>query len=105
MFAGMAGGLLVFTGIWHATEWMMDGRRPDTWRLVPFGIVYLVLGCLLVLGTGGIITQIIALLIAGAGGTIAYLNRNTLNVRKWVLWVFILVDILVVLALLAALLS
>jgi hypothetical protein len=34
MYAGIAGGLLVFTGIWHATEWMMDGRRRDTWALV-----------------------------------------------------------------------
>ena len=34
MYAGIAGGLLVFTGIWHATEWMMDGRRRDTWAPV-----------------------------------------------------------------------
>ncbi|MEX3015481.1 hypothetical protein [Gymnodinialimonas hymeniacidonis] len=105
MFAGIAGGLLVFTGIWHATEWMMDGRRPDTWRLVPVGLVYLLLGCLLVLGTGGMITQIIALLAAGMGGTIAFLNRDRFSIRKWVTWAFILVDVVIVLALVAALLS
>ena len=37
MFAGIAAALLVFTGIWHATEFLMDGRRQDTVRLIPVG--------------------------------------------------------------------
>ena len=24
MYAGLAGGLLVFTRFWHVTEWLMD---------------------------------------------------------------------------------
>ena len=39
MWAGLAGGLLVFTGIWHATEFLMGGRTADTRRLIPVGIV------------------------------------------------------------------
>lgn len=53
MYAGLAGGLLVFTGFWHVTEWLMDGRRRDTLLLVPAGLIYLVLGYLLVTITGG----------------------------------------------------
>ena len=53
MYAGLAGGLLVFTGFWHVTEWPIDGRRRDTLLLVPAGLIYLVLGYLLVTITGG----------------------------------------------------
>ncbi|NNK15900.1 MAG: hypothetical protein HKP51_03225 [Sulfitobacter sp.] len=103
MFTGIAGGLLVFTGIWHATEWIMDGRRRDTWQLVPVGLVYLLLGCLLVMGTGDIIVQIIALVLVAAGATAAYTRRNQFEIRKWVMVTFILVDVVIVLALVAAL--
>lgn len=105
MYAGIAGGLLVFTGIWHATEWMMDGRRRDTWALVPFGLVYLLLGCLVVTGRGGMIVQLVALAAAALGGSIAFLRRDQFEIRKWVTWVFVIVDVIIVLALLAALLS
>ena len=105
MYAGIAGALLVFTGIWHATEWMMDGRRRDTWRLVPVGFVYFVLGCLVVAGTGGMITQIVALLAAAAGGTVAFMNRDLFELRKWVIWTFIVIDIAVVVCLALAVLS
>jgi len=103
MTAGIAGSLLVFTGIWHATEWMMDGRRRDTWRLLPVGIIYLILGCLIVGGIGGSIVQIIALGLAVIGGTIAFAKRNEFQVRKWVTWVFIIVDVIVVICLFIAL--
>lgn len=99
MTAGIAGALLVFTGIWHATEWIMDGRRRDTWRLVPVGICYLILGVLVVGGTGGVIVQICAALAAAAGGITAFRQRETLDIRKWVIWAFIIIDVIVVLAL------
>jgi hypothetical protein len=105
MYAGIAGGLLVFTGIWHATEWMMDGRRRDTWALVPVGLIYLILGYLLVTVFGGTTTQIVALLAAAFGGTIAFLRRDQFEVRKWVTWAFIVIDVIIVLALLAAILG
>ena len=105
MYVGIAGALLVFTGVWHATEWMMDGRRRDTWALVPFGIVYLVLGCLLVTATGGSLTMIVALLAAAYGGAVAFSRRYTLKVRRWVTWSFILIDVVVVACLALALLA
>lgn len=105
MYAGIAGGLLVFTGIWHATEWMMDGRRRETWALVPFGLIYLVLGYLLVTVTGGAIVQIIALAAVAVGGGVAFLRRDQFEIRKWVTWVFIIVDVMIALALLGVLLS
>lgn len=105
MFAGIAGGLLVFTGFWHATEWMMDGRRRDTWRLVPVGVVYMVLGALIVMSIGGWVIQVAALLLAGAGGAVAFMRRDNFAIRKWVIWAFVLIDVLVVLALAAALLG
>lgn len=81
----------------------MDGRRRDTWRLVPAGIIYLILGCLIVGGIGGSIVQIIALVLAVIGGTIAFIKRTEFQVRKWVTWVFIIIDVIVVVCLLIAL--
>ncbi|MEL6641590.1 MAG: hypothetical protein AAFN63_09465 [Pseudomonadota bacterium] len=105
MYAGIAGGLLVFTGFWHTTEWMMDGRRRDTWALVPFGLIYLTLGYLLVTVTGGEIVEIVALAAVALGGGIAILRRHQFEIRNWVTWAFILVDAIIVLALSMVLLS
>ncbi|MBF9042232.1 hypothetical protein HKCCE4037_02760 [Rhodobacterales bacterium HKCCE4037] len=104
MYAGIAAGLLVFTGVWHATEWMMDGRRRDTWLLVPFGAIYLLLGYLLVMGIGGMILQVAALAAVALGGSIAFLKRERLDIRRWVVWVFVAIDVLIALALVLALL-
>lgn len=104
MSIGLAGALLVFTGVWHATEWLMDGRRPDTMRLIPVGFVYALLGCLLVMGVGGVITQIVALILVIAGGSVAFLRRDQFDVRKWVIWSFVVVDVIIALALLSAVL-
>lgn len=105
MYAGLAGGLLVFTGIWHATEWMMDGRRRDTWALVPFGLLYLVLGYLIVTLVGGTTVQAAALVLAAFGGTVAFVRRNQFEIRKWVTWAFIIIDVIIVVALLMAILG
>lgn len=104
MYTGIAGGLLVFTGVWHATEWLMDGRRRDTLLLIPAGLIYALLGYLLVTATGGTTTQIAALVIPALGGCFALINLGKLEVRKWVLLAFIIIDLIVVLALIAALL-
>lgn len=105
MFAGIAGGLLVFTGFWHATEWLMDGRRRDTWMLVPVGLVYMLLGALIVMSVGGLITQVVALLAVSAGGAGAYMRRHDFTIRKWVTWTFIAIDVLIVVSLIIAMLS
>ena len=105
MNAGLAGALLVFTGFWHATEFLMDGRRSDTLRLVPVGLLYILLGWWIVTSFGGSVVQIIALLLTGAGGAIAFLKRDEFEVRKWVTWAFILIDAIIVLALIVTLLG
>lgn len=105
MYAGIAGALLVFTGIWHAVEWLMDGRRLDTLKLILPGIIYLGLGCFIVGGIGGTATLIAAIVLPAAGGVFAYFNRNKMDVRRWVIWAFIIIDVMVVLAAVAALLD
>lgn len=105
MYAGIAGGLLVFTGVWHASEWMMDGRRRDTWRLVPVGLIYLVLGWMIALGAGGMATQIIALLLALLFGFLAFTRRSQLDLRRWVIWSLITCDALIAACLLIALIG
>lgn len=100
---GLAGSLLVFTGFWHAFEWMMGGRNKDTLALIPFGIVYIVLGYLIVTFTGGIAVPIIALAIVIAGLSLGFMTRRETKVRPWVMWVFIALDVLIVLGLLVGL--
>ncbi len=102
--AGVAAALLVFTGIWHMTEWMMGGRNRDTLRLVPVGVAYAVLGWWIALGTGGWGVQLLALGLTAAGLTGAVLTRNTAAVRPWVTWAFVLIDAVIILALAISLL-
>jgi len=93
---GLAGALLVFTGFWHALEWLMGGRNKDTLRLIPFGIIYIVLGYLIVTFTGGNTVVIIALVVTAIGLIGALVTRKTAQVRPWVTWVFILIDIVII---------
>jgi len=102
---GLAGSLLVFTGFWHALEWLMGGRTRDTLRLIPFGIIYVVLGFLIVTFRGGQVVYIIALLITLTGLVGAILTRKTAQVRPWVTWVFIVIDVVIIVALGLALLA
>ncbi|MEM8979581.1 MAG: hypothetical protein AAGD04_08860 [Pseudomonadota bacterium] len=99
MTTGLAGALLVFTGIWHATEWLMDGRRRDTMRLIPVGILYAVLGYLIVTVTGGSLVLIAALVLTFVGMCAAFFLRKSSEVRAWVTWSFILIDVVIVVAL------
>ena len=102
---GIAGALLVFNGFWHMFEFMMHGRNKDTMRLVPVGFVYVVLGILIVTGTFMPIAAWIALILTALGMGAAFTMRNTADIRKWVLWAFILIDVVIVLSLAAALLG
>ena len=102
---GMAGSLLVFTGLWHATEWLMGGRNRDTLRLIPFGLLYLALGYLIVTFTGGTPVLAAALVLTAIGATGALMMRRSSQVRPWVIWVFIVTDVLIIAGLLAALIS
>jgi len=102
---GLAGSLLVFTGFWHALEWLMGGRNKDTLSLIPFGLIYIVLGYLIVTFTGGSIVVIIALIMATIGLIAALVIRKTSRVRQWVLWVFIIIDVVIIGSLGFALLS
>ena len=105
MAAGVAGALLVFTGLWHALEWLMHGRNRDTVRLIPVGLLYLTLGCLIVTLTGGWITQAIAVLVVCAGMIAALVQRKRLFLRNWVIWAFIVIDAVIVISLIRALLA
>ena len=81
---GLAGSLLVFTGFWHALEWLMGGRNKDTLRLVPVGIIYILLGYLMVTFTGGSTVVVVALIFTLIGLTGAIVTRKTTLVRPWV---------------------
>jgi len=105
MYAGIAGGLLVFSGIWHATEWLMGGRNKDTLRLIPFGLAYAILGGMIVSLWGGQTVHWIALVLTCIGIVGALLTRKTAEVRPWVTWVFIVADIVIILCLLLTLLG
>jgi len=105
MALGIAGGLLVFTGLWHAFEWMMGGRNKDTLRLIPFGLAYLTLGYLIVTGAAGMIVLLIALSLTCVGLVGALMTRRTAAVRPWVTWAFIMIDVVIILALLLSLLG
>ena len=93
---GLAGALLVFTGFWHALEWLMGGRNKDTLRLIPFGIIYIVLGYLIVTFTGGNTVAIVALVVTAIGLIGALVTRKTAQVRSWVTWVFVIIDVVII---------
>jgi len=96
---GLAGSLLVFTGFWHALEWLMGGRNKDTLRLIPVGLIYIVLGYLIVTFTGGTTVVIVALIFTLIGLIGALVTRKTAQVRPWVTWVFIIIDLVIIAAL------
>jgi len=93
---GLAGALLVFTGFWHALEWLMGGRNKDTLRLIPLGIIYIVLGYLIVTFAGGNTVAIVALVVTAIGLIGALVTRKTAQVRPWVTWVFVIIDIVII---------
>lgn len=96
---GFAAALLVFTGIWHMTEFLMDRRTPDTMKLIPFGAAYLGLGLLIVFNVSVAIVAPVAAVLVSTGMTIAVVQRKRLAVRQWVLWAFIVIDAAILLAL------
>lgn len=105
MMVGLAGSLLVFTGFWHALEWLMGGRNKDTLQLIPFGIAYAVLGFLIVTFRGGATVLIVALVLTVIGVIGAFVLRKQSQVRPWVTWVFIVIDVIIIAALGMVLLS
>lgn len=96
---GIAGALLVFTGIWHAFEWAMHGRNKDTARLVPVGILYAALGWMIVTLRFDPIPAWIALALTTLGLIAAYSLKDTSDVPKWVSWAFIVIDAAIIAAL------
>lgn len=100
---GLAGALLVFTGLWRAFEWMMGGRNKTTMTLIPIGLVYLCLGYLIVMFKGGPIVLFIAFILVAIEGVVAFIKRKKSQLRPWVKWAFILIDIVIFVAIAAAL--
>ncbi len=68
-------------------------------------LVYLALGYLIVAGIGGTISQTVSLVLAAAGGTVAFVKRDEFEVRKWVMRAFIVIDVIIVVALALAILG
>jgi hypothetical protein len=99
---GLAAALLVFTGIWHMTEFLMDHVSKDTRRLIPAGVVYLLLGILIALGIATSIIGVVALIAVLAGGIMAFRKRKATDVRRWVIWAFIVIDAIIALAIVNA---
>ena len=101
MALGLAAALLVFTGLWHVFEWAVHGWNPDTAKLIPFGVAYLVLGVLIATATATALAATVALILTAIGMTAAFLFRRTLDLPAGVIWAFILVDVVIVLGLLS----
>lgn len=83
----------------------MGGRNKDTLHLIPVGILYTTLGYLIVTFTGGQTVLIIALVATALGLTAALIIRKSAQIRPWVLWAFIGIDVAIILGLVAALLA
>ncbi len=98
---GLAAALLVFTGIWHLTEVFMDRTAKDARKLIPFGAVYTGLGVAMAMGFAGWIVSSITVLAVLTGMTLAFVNRKAMDIRNRVLWSFIVIDALIVLAIVA----
>ena len=103
MLMGAAAGLFVFAGLWRTFEWIVHGRNRDSVRLIPGGVIYLILGLLIVLGTAGAIIGWVALVVALASLAGSFLMRNRTQVRRWVMWALILIDAAIVSSLIGAL--
>ena len=67
-------------------------RNEGAARLVPVGIAYLVLGCLIVATVGNSIVLWLSLLAVMTGLLGAYFSRGKASIRAWVIWAFILLD-------------
>lgn len=100
---GLAGSLLIFTGIWHGFEWAMHGRNRDTARLIPVGIVYIALGWCIIAQQFLPTAAWIALVLTTLGMCAAVVIRNTADIPKWVTYTFIVIDIVIVVSLSRAL--
>lgn len=89
---GIAAFLLVFLGVWNATEFLMDRRSTGARKLVPSGIVLLLLGILVAAGLAGTALAAVALLavLASLGYLVA--NRRAINIRRWVLVALVLLE-------------
>ncbi len=98
----LAAALLVFTGFWHMTEFLMDRVSKDTRRLIPAGAVYLLLGILIALGIATSIIGVVALIAVLAGGITAFRKRKAMDIRRWVIWSFIVIDAIIALAIVNA---
>ena len=105
MLMGAATGLLVFAGFWRTFEWIVHGRNQGSVRLIPGGLIYLILGVLIALGTGGTITAWVALVVALASLIVSFVMRNRSQVRRWVMWLLIIIDAAIVSGLFTALVS
>jgi len=96
---GLAGVLLVLSGILHCLNWLVAGWNPDSLKLVVFGLLYLLLGVLLRAGVSW--ARYIAILSVTGGGTGAAVMLRIFAVPEWLTGILIVLDIAIFLLLLA----
>ena len=105
MVAGLAAALLIFSGFWQMTEWLMGGRNRHTLWLIVTGVIYIALGVWLIATIGGVVAGGVSTLIVLAGGSLRLLWYRSLHIRHWVLVGIIGLDVIVLLALVGAFLG
>jgi len=83
---GSSSFLLVFLGVWHATEFIMDRGSSGARKLIPTGILFLALGVLIALGLASPLLAAVSL--GAVLGSLGYLliNRKGVDIRRWVLF-------------------
>ncbi|MEM7300445.1 MAG: hypothetical protein AAF468_05125 [Pseudomonadota bacterium] len=96
----MAGQLLILTGILHCLSWIVGGWTSGTMAVIGFGVVYLVLGLALHFGIPKI--RYLAFLVTLVGILAAYITLGSGTVPVWLSYIFIVIDLIVLLILFAS---
>ena len=94
----IAGGLLVLTGILHCFAWTVYGWSDGMGAIVIYGMVYALLGGLLLSRVGKI--RYLAFLVTLVGVLAAYITMGSSAIKDELMWLSIAID-LVILAILA----
>lgn len=86
--------LLLATGVLHVFGFALHEANPDTYNLIPVGIVYAAIGVFLLRGAKWAVwAGIIAPLIGGAG---AFVMRSEFDMPLLMTWAFIVIDIAII---------
>ena len=90
--------LFIITAILHIAMPFIYGRGQDTIGIAVYGVIYLVLGVLLLTTSAGW-APIGALILTAIGGTAAFIQRNANPKLLTFTWIFIAIDAVIILLL------